>query len=92
MDDGTEITEPPLVNADDGTPKVSAPKLREVDPKKLLTTDRSIGYERADGFLAMTTFKVEVAGYTADVTGVAIGYLAQVELEIMDDDAFEESR
>ena len=83
---------PPLVNIDDGTPKESAPILPEVDPKKLLTKDRSIGYERADGFLETTNFKVEISGYVADVTGVVIGYLAQVELELIDDDASEESR
>lgn len=83
---------PPLVNIDDETPKASAPNLPEVDQKKLLVRDGSIGYERADGFLEMTNFKVEISGYVADVTGVVIGYLAQVELEIMDNDASEHSR
>lgn len=82
----------PLVNNADAPPKGSAPNLPEVDPKKLVTKDRSIGYERADGFLGMTNFKVEISGYVADGTGVVMGYLAQVELEIMDDDASEESR
>ena len=73
--------------------KRSAPNLPEVDLKKLVTKDRSIGYERADGFLEMTNFKFEISGYVADGTGVVMGYLAQVELEIMDDDAStEESR
>lgn len=83
---------PPLVNNDGETRKASVPNLPEVDPKKLLARDRSIGYERADGFLEMTNFSVEISGYVADNTGVVIGYLAQVELEIMDDDASEDSR
>ena len=82
----------PLVNIYDETPKASAPNLPEVDPKKLLARDRNIVYERADGFLEMTNFKVEISGYVADVTGVVIGHLSQVELEIMDDDASEDSK
>ena len=82
----------PLVNNADATPKGCASNLPEVDPKKLVTKDRSISYERADGFLEMTNFKVEISGYVANGTGVVMGYLAQVELEIMDDDAYEESR
>ena len=65
---------PPLLNIDDGMPKASTPILLEVDPKKLLTKDRSICYERANGFLEMTNFKVEIGGYVTDVTGVVICY------------------
>ena len=89
---GTEIIEYSFSQHCDATPKGSAPNLPEVDPKKLVTKDRSIGYERANGFLEMTNFKVEISGYVADGTGVVMGYLAQMELEIMDDDASEESR
>ena len=49
-------------------PKRSAPNLPEVDLKKLVTKDRSIGYKRADGFLEMTNFKFEISGYVADGT------------------------
>lgn len=40
----------------------------------------------------MTNLKVEISGYIADGTGVVMAYLAQVELEIMGDNASEESR
>ena len=40
--------------------KRSVENLSEVDPRKLVTKGRSIGYERADGFLEMTNFKVEI--------------------------------
>ena len=51
-------------------------------------------------FLLLVTTGTEIIQYsfsqqcrrTADGTGVVMGYLAQVELEIMDDDASEESR
>ena len=75
----------------DQTPKASGSNL-EIDPKKLMSKNGVIGCEKADGFQEMTNFSIEINGYVADHNGAVIGYLARVQLDIVDDDAPDESR
>ena len=64
----------------------------EVDPKKLISKNGVIGYEKAEGFQAMTNFDVAITGFVAESSGAVIGYLAEVRLDIIDDDAENTSR
>lgn len=64
----------------------------EVDPKKLISKNGVIGYEKAEGFQAMTNFDVAITGFVAESSGAVIGYLAEVRLDIVDDDAENTSR
>ena len=64
----------------------------EVDPKKLISKNGVIGYEKPDGFQAMTNFDVSITGFVAESSGAVIGYLAEVRLDIVDDYAENRSR
>ena len=64
----------------------------EVDPKKLISKDGVIGYEKNEGFQAMTNFDVTITGFVAESSGTVIGYLAEVCLDIIDDNAQDTSR
>lgn len=58
----------------------------EVDPKKLISKNGVIGYEKPDGFLAMTNFDLTITGFVAESSGAVIGYLAEVRLDIVAND------
>ena len=64
----------------------------EVDPKKLISKNGVIGYEKPDGFQPMTNFDVSITGFVAEWSGAVIGYLAEVRLEKVDDYAENTSR
>ena len=64
----------------------------EVDPKKLISKDGVTGYEKNEGFQAMTNFDVTITGFVAESSGAVIGYLAEVCLDIIDDNAQDTSR
>ena len=57
----------------------------EVNPKKLISKNGVIGYEKAEGFQAMTKFDVAITGFVAESLGAVIGYLAAIRLDIIDD-------
>lgn len=76
----------------DQTPQANGSNTQEIDPKKVKSKNGVIGYEKADGFQEMTNFSIEINGYVADSNGAVIGYLARVQLDIVDDNAPDESR
>ena len=47
----------------------------EVDPQKLISKNGVIGYEKPDGFQAMTNFDVLITGFVAELSEAVIGYL-----------------
>ena len=55
--------------------------------KKIISKNGVIGYEKAEGFQAMTNFDVSFSGFVAESLGAVIGYLAEVHLDIIDNDA-----
>ena len=59
----------------------------EVNPKILISKNGIIGYEKVEGFQAMTNFDVSITGFVAESSGAVIGKLAEVRLDIIDDDA-----
>lgn len=76
----------------DQTPQSNGSNTQEIDPKKLKSKNGVIGYEKVDGFQEMTNFSIEINGYVADCNGAVVGYLARVQLDIVDDNAPDESR
>ena len=56
-----------------------------VHPKKLISKNGVIGYEKAEVFQAMTKFDVKMTGFVVEHTGAVTDYLAKVHLGIVAD-------
>ena len=67
-------------------------KAIEVDPKTLISKNGVIGYEKAEGFQAKTNFNITITGFVAESWGAVFSYLADVQLDIIDDNAENTSR
>ena len=63
-----------------------------VHPKKLISKNSVIGYEKADGFQAITNFDVKINGFVVENSGAVISYLAEASLDIVANNNLQTSR